>query len=114
MPLSRFARGCAPLAALPSSSQRRLVRIDVLTSGSDLHEGVVQEPHLPESLELSGFVARELRHCLVGHLVDVDCPEELHLRVLQESGGVEDVPELLLQPRGGAAAVEDVHELLLA
>ena len=34
--------------------------------------------------------------------------------VLPESGGVEDVPELLLQPRRGAAAVEDVHELMLA
>ena len=73
------------MAALPSSSQRRLVRIDVLTNGSDLHEGVVHEPHLPESLFLPGFVARELRHCLVGHLVDVDCPEELHLRVCRKA-----------------------------
>jgi len=152
-PWPRSARGCAPLAALPPSSQRLLVRIDGLTSGSDLHEGVVQEPHLLDSLELPGFVARGLRPCLVGHLLDVDCPEELLLRVAgkrrrrrcprapaaaskgsssrrrcpRAPAGVDPWPTVgtpsLGEPRGKrrsadfrlvAAAVEDVHELLLA
>jgi hypothetical protein len=43
------------LAALPPSSQRLLVRMDGLTSGSDLLEGVVLEPHLLDSLGLTGF-----------------------------------------------------------
>ena len=43
------------MAALLPSSQRLLVRMDGLTRGADLLEGVVLEPHLLDPLGLPGF-----------------------------------------------------------